>query len=178
MTADDKYSLLNKDILTQPIKMQLSKKQKPFHESFSAFFNLAQILNIFTKNITLVAYLFPMFRSGKVVVIQMPKISCFRRPFDNQHVKRSQTLLKSAWQHLYHNDWSLWRKLSWKKFLFVICKILRLFVNILPADDKFSLLNRNNLTQPIQVHLSKKQKTFSDWLSAFFHSRLNFEHFE
>ena len=75
MTADDKYSLLNKDILTQPIKMQLSKKQKPFHESFSAFFNLAQILNIFTKNITLIAYLFPMFRTGKVVVIQMPKIS-------------------------------------------------------------------------------------------------------
>ena len=156
MTADDKYSLLNKDILTQPIKMQLSKKQKPFHESFSAFFNLAQILNIFTKNITLIAYLFPMFRTGKVVVIQMPKISCFRRPFDNQHVKRSQTLLKSAWQHLYHNDWSLWRKLSWKKFPVVIYKHFELFVNALTVHDKYSLLNKDNFTQPIQMQLPRK----------------------
>ena len=28
--------------------------------------------------------------------------SHFRRPFNNQHGKRSQTLLKSARQHLYH----------------------------------------------------------------------------
>ena len=37
MTADDKYSLLNKDILTQPIKMQLSKKQNLFMNRFLHF---------------------------------------------------------------------------------------------------------------------------------------------
>ena len=33
--------------------------------------------------------------------------------------------------------------------------------NTLTADDKYSLLNRNNLTQPNQMHLPQKEKTFS-----------------
>ena len=60
----------------------------------------------------------------------------------------------------------------------VLCKILGLFVGTLTADDKYSLLNRNNLTQPIQILLSQKQKTFSQFLSSFFKSTLNFEHFQ
>ena len=31
--------------------------------------------------------------------------------------------------------------------------------NTLNADDKYSLLNRDNLMQPIHMHLSQKQKT-------------------
>ena len=46
------------------------------------------------------------------------------------------------------------------------------------ADDKYSLLNRDNLTQPIQMQLSQKQKTFSEFLSPFLKSNLNFEHFQ
>ena len=45
--------------------------------------------------------------------------------------------------------------------LLVICKILGLFVNTLTADDKYSLLNRDSLTQSIETLLSQKQKTFS-----------------
>ena len=52
-----------------------------------------------------------------------------------------------------------------------------MFVNTLSADDKYSLLNRDNLTQPIQIQLSQKQKTFSQFLSAFLKSSLNDEHF-
>ena len=37
MSADDKYSLLNRDNLAQPIWMQLSQKQKPFYQFFLAF---------------------------------------------------------------------------------------------------------------------------------------------
>ena len=44
--------------------------------------------------------------------------------------------------------------------LLVICKFLRLFVNFMTADDKYSLLNRDNLIQHIQMQLSKKQKNF------------------
>ena len=40
------------------------------------------------------------------------------------------------------------------------CKILGLFVNTLTANDKYSLLDKVNLTQPIQVQLANKQKTF------------------
>ena len=62
--------------------------------------------------------------------------------------------------------------------MLVLRKTLRLFVNTLTDDDKYSLLHRDNLTQPIQVLLSQKQKTFSQFFSAFSTSTLNFEHFQ
>ena len=46
------------------------------------------------------------------------------------------------------------------------------------ADDKCSLLNRDNLTQPIPTQLSQKQKAFSDFYLIFSKSTLNFEHFQ
>ena len=45
-------------------------------------------------------------------------------------------------------------------------------------DDKYSLLNRNNLTQPIPTQLSQKQKVFSIFFLAFSKSTLTFEHFQ
>ena len=45
-----------------------------------------------------------------------------------------------------------------KKSLWVIYKILGLFVNPLTVDDKYSLLNRRNLFEHFQMQLSKKQK--------------------
>ena len=39
--------------------------------------------------------------------------------------------------------------------LLVIYKILGVFVNTLTLDDKYSLLNSENLRQPIQMQLSK-----------------------
>ena len=44
-------------------------------------------------------------------------------------------------------------------------------------DDKYCLLYRDNLRQPIQILLSQKEKTFSEFFSAFLKSTLNFEHF-
>ena len=43
-------------------------------------------------------------------------------------------------------------------------------------DEKHFLLNRDNLTQPIQMQLSQKQKTFSEFFFAFLKSILNFKH--
>ena len=63
-----------------------------------------------------------------------------------------------------------------EKFLLVIHKILRLLVNTLTADDKHSLLNRNNLAQPIQIQLSEKQKIFCEFFLGFLKSVLNFKH--
>ena len=67
--------------------------------------------------------------------------------------------------------------MHWKKSLLVIDKFLRLFVNTLPADEKYYLLNRDNLAQPIQMQLSQKQKTFSQFPFAFLKSTLNYKHF-
>ena len=46
------------------------------------------------------------------------------------------------------------------------------------ADDKYSLVRRENLTRYIQMQLSNKQKTSSQFFSAFLKSRLSFEHFQ
>ena len=46
------------------------------------------------------------------------------------------------------------------------------------ADDKYSLLNRDNLKQPIPTQLSQKQKAFSEFFLAFSKSRSTFEHFQ
>ena len=45
-------------------------------------------------------------------------------------------------------------------------------------DEKNSLLNRDNLTQPIQMKLSHKQNFSSEFSSQLFKSSLNFEHFQ
>ena len=54
--------------------------------------------------------------------------------------------------------------------------MLRMFVNTLTVNDKHYLLNRDNLTQPIQIELSQKQKIFSEFFLAFLKSILNFQH--
>ena len=127
---------------------------------------------------TLIAEVFPKLRTPKNKVRSMSIKSRFKGSFKKQHGKCAQTLFKFAWQNLYHIYWLLWRQLTFKKFLLVICKISRLFPNTLSADGKYSLLNRDNLTQPIHMQLSRKQKTFSEFFCAFLKSSLNFEHFQ
>ena len=70
LTADDKYSLLKRENLTEPIQMQLSNKQKNFFRFFFLvhFLNLDQILNILKKKITLLGHVLPKLRTGKDVV--------------------------------------------------------------------------------------------------------------
>ena len=53
-----------------------------------------------------------------------------------------------------------------------------MFVKILSAHDNYSLLNRHNLRQPIQMQLSQKKKGFSPFVAAFLKARLNFEYFQ
>ena len=60
--------------------------------------------------------------------------------------------------------------------MLVLRKFLRLFVKILTDEEKYSLLYGDNLMQPIQILLSQKKKTFSELLSGFLKSTLNFEH--
>ena len=57
-------------------------------------------------------------------------------------------------------------------------EILRLFVNALIDDDKYSGINIQNLRQQFQTPLSQKQKSFSEFLIAFLKCALNLEHFQ
>ena len=127
---------------------------------------------------TFIADVFPKLRTRKNLLRSMPKKSRFIGSFKKEHGKCAQTLLKCQGQLLYHIYWSLWRQLSYKKSLLVICKISRLFINTLSADGKYSLFNRDNLTQPNQMQLSRKEKPFSDFFSVVLTSSLKFEHFQ
>ena len=90
----------------------------------------------------------------------------------------ASTLFKSPSHHLYHIHWSWRSQMSGKKSLLLRWKTLELLVNTLAANEKYPVLNRDNLTIPIQMQLSQKQKTFSQLFAAFLKYRLNFGHFQ
>ena len=68
--------------------------------------------------------------------------------------------------------------MSWKKLHSVWYEILRLFVNALTVDDRYSGSNMQNLPQQFQTPLSQKQKTFSGFFIAFLKCAWNLEFFQ
>ena len=68
--------------------------------------------------------------------------------------------------------------MSYKKSPSLWCEILRLFINALTADDKYSGSNMQNLPQQFQTQASQKQKTFSGPFNDFLKCAWNLEHFQ
>ena len=68
--------------------------------------------------------------------------------------------------------------MSCKKSPSVWYEILRLFVNALTANDKYSGSNMQNLPQQFQTPLSQKQKTFSWFFNRFLKCAWNLEPFQ
>ena len=60
----------------------------------------------------------------------------------------------------------------------MIRKILELFVNTLFTNGKYSHFKRDNVTQPIQMELSKNENGFCQYFPDFLKSRSNPEHFK
>ena len=52
------------------------------------------------------------------------------------------------------------------------------FVNRLTADGKYPVQDCENLQLPIQMQLSEKRKTFSEFFVLFLESTSNFKDFE
>ena len=102
LTADDKYSLLNRENLTQRIRTQLSQKKKAFPVLFLLFSKSTLNFEHFQKKMTLIAYLLPKLCTPENVVRFLSKKFRFKGPFEWQHRKRVQTLLRSERQHRYH----------------------------------------------------------------------------
>ena len=69
-------------------------------------------------------------------------------------------------------------KLIWKICPLVLNEILGMFVNTLTADGKYTVQGCENLQLPIQMQLSEKRKTFSEFFFPFLDTTSNFEHFE
>ena len=65
-----------------------------------------------------------------------------------------------------------------QKSLLETWKLFSRFFNTLTADDKYSLISRDNWMQTSQMHLSKKQNVFSQFFDAFFEFALNFKYLQ
>ena len=154
LTADDKYSFFNRENLTQPIQMELSQKQKPFPQFFSRILKSSWNFQHFQQIDDAHSWCISQNTDSVKQVRSMSNKSRLRGRFKKQHGKRDQTLSKSERQHHHHIYWSMWRQMSCKKSLLLTHKIWSLFVNTLNIDDKYSLVNRDNLMQPIQMKLS------------------------
>ena len=168
LSADDKYSLLNRDNLLQHIQMHLSQKPKIFAQFLFTFSKFRFNFENFQKKDDPHSWcIFELMESEKLGYINSP----FRRSLDKWHGKQAETLLKAKRQHLYYIYWSMSREFRLKKSLWV----LELFFNPLTADEKNSLVNRGNLLQHFHMQLSQNCKTFSDFFFFFFLHFLNLD---
>ena len=158
--------------------MKLSQKLKSFSAFFTAFFKFRLNFDHSAKKDDLKSFCFSEITDSENVVREISKKSRFSGSLDKKHGKHEQALLKSASQHLYHINPSLPRKLSWKRSLCLTWEILGLILNTLAGDEKYLVLHNDNLTIPIQMQLSEKQKTFSQFSAAFLKCMSNFERFE
>ena len=116
---------------------------------------------------TLTAFVFPKLRTLKTWLDK-----CLKRPIsENPSASNIVNLPKHCWNQ--HSGTFIifidhcQRKLSWKRSLLLTWKILGLLVNTLAGDEMYLVLHRKNLTIAIQMQLSQKQKTFSQFLVHF-----------
>ena len=64
---------------------------------------------------------FQKLQNVKELVGPLFKKHRFRNPFDSQHIKGSQTIVKSASENFYQIFSILWETLIWKNSPIVIC---------------------------------------------------------
>ena len=65
-----------------------------------------------------------------------------------------------------------------KMFPVVLGEVLLVFVKLWTADGKYPVQDCDNLQLPIQMQLSEKRKTFSQFFVPFLESTSNFKDFE
>ena len=177
LATDEKYPILNRENLKIQNSDAITSDRKTFSKFFPTFLKSRLNFKYFEKKDDPHSFCIAEITNSQNVVTSMSKKSRFRGAFDIQHGKRAQELLKFTSDTLYNIQRSAPRKLSRKKSVLLTCKILGLLLNTLATDEKYPVLNRDNLTIPIQMQLSQKQKSFSQVFATFSKNRLNFEHF-
>ena len=165
-------------ICNSQFKCNYLKNEKLFRNFLFHFSNLHQILNLLKKRAIVIANISPKLKTVKNFVRPISKKRCFRTRFDSQHVKASQTLAKFPWENFYHIFSSFSGKLIWKMSPIVLSQILGVFVTTFNVDGKHPGSDCKNLQLPIQMQLSEKRKTLSQFFVPFLESTSNFKSFE
>ena len=101
LAADEKYPVLDSDNLTIPIQMQLSQKQKHFSEFSPSLSKFRLNFKHFEKKDNPHSICSSEIKDSEYVARKISKNFSFSGPFNKQHGKRAQALLKSASQQLY-----------------------------------------------------------------------------
>ena len=128
------------------------------------------------KNKSILAKLLPKILHPVEMFTSASKRSCFDTPFGNQRINGFETLLKWARHHYFPIFPWIRDKLSWKKSALVTSEILKVFVNTLNPDDKYSRRNIQIFWQQLQTPLSQKENTFCQFLIKFLKCAWNLEH--
>ena len=112
-------------------------KSKKSAELFSAFPKSTSNLEYFEKeDEPRKSFFFWKYRLQKTGLLKCP---CVRTLMNSEYVKVSNTLHKPAPQYFCHISWWLCTEIWSKKIVSVVSEILRLFVDILPPNDKYSV---------------------------------------
>ena len=165
-------------ICDSKFKCNYLKHQNLFLIFLLDFWNLYQTSNILKKNVMVIGNVFPKLQTVKNFVTPLGKKRCFGTRFDTQHDKVSQILPNSPWKRFHHVLSSFWEKFIWKISPVLLGEILRMFFNLLTAEGKYPIEDWENLPLPIQMQLSEKRKTFSQYVVPFMDSASNFKQFE
>ena len=134
-------------------KFNYLKKKNLFQNFLFHSWSLHQIINISQKKKIVIANVFPKLQTVKYLVGPLSKKRRFRISCDSQHVKGSQTLMKSEWKDFYHIFSSLWGELIWKISPLLKLEIIEVFVNTITADSNYPFPDCENLSFPIQMQL-------------------------
>ena len=150
------------------LKRNYIKNEKLSLNFLFNLWSLHQLLNIFLKKKIVMAIVFPKLQTVKDLVRPFSKKCSFRTSFDSQHVKQSQTLVKSAWEHFDHLFSWVWGKMSWKTSALYKFELIGVLVNTLTPDYKYPVLHSDNLPFPIQMRLSENWKPFSQFFCSIY----------
>ena len=96
MTTSNKYPVQDCENILSLIQMQLLLKSKTFSPFFLPSQEAKSNFKHFEKKMIVIPTLFRKLEPVKDLVRQLYKKHCFRAVFDSQHVKGSETLVKSA----------------------------------------------------------------------------------
>ena len=165
-------------ICNSQFKCSYLKNEKLFLKFLFHFWNLDQMLKILKKRMIVRANVFPKLHTVKIFLTPLSEKRCFKTRFESQHVKASQILVKSQWEHFCHVFSSFQGKFIWKMSpQIVLGEILGVLVNTLTVEGKYPVQDCENLQLPIQMHLSEERQSCFEFGFPFPRSTSIFKHF-
>ena len=102
LTANQKYPVREYDNFWTPVQTQLSLKLRIFSDVLVPFLETTLNFEHLQKNVIVIPTLFRKLQTVNDLVRPLSKKHRSGTTFKSEHVKGSETLEKSSWEHFYH----------------------------------------------------------------------------